>query len=345
MTLSIRLLAALCLAASACAHAAQPRYSLESLGEGWAPVGIGSGHQFIGQDVIRNNGVFYQDGVLNGVTGRGRSYPYAINIHGAIVGADFNVAGVSRATLWLNYWEPRSLGELPGGVNSYASGINDAGHVVGASNYTSSDEARTVAVIWKNGHVRSLGWLPSADKNSGARAINAKGHIVGWASAPVTQNRHAVRWAGGAIGDLGYLPGASDDISDAKAINRRGDIVGDAVTSTGFTHPFLMRAGAGAMVDLGTLYDGANETCQAAGINNAREIVGTCQDWVALTEGAFIYRSGRLQPLDTYLDSTGAGWRVYSAHAIDELGRILAMARDPEGNGHVVLLTPAGTDR
>jgi probable HAF family extracellular repeat protein len=344
MTSHVRLFAALCLTAAASAHAAQPRYSLESLGEYWVPVGIGSGHQFIGHQTIQNNGVIYQDGVINGLTGRGRSFATAINSHGAVVGNDVNLAGVSQATLWLNYWEPKALGGLPGGIHSYAAGINDAGHVVGASNY-GPDEMRTFAVIWKNGRLKSLGSLPGSD-NSGASAINAKGQIVGWASTPVTQHRHAVRWTGGVIEDLGFLPGASNEYSYATGINRRGDVIGNATSPTGPVHPFLIRAGSGdTMVDLGTLYGGASEVCEAAGINNAREIVGSCVDHVALKDGAFIYRGGRLQPLDRYLDSSGAGWHVYGAHAIDDLGRVLAVARDPEGHWHPVLLKPVAAER
>lgn len=345
MNLRLRLVAAFCLATAASVHAAPPRYALQSLGEYWIGVGFNSANQFAGNDTMYDFGMIYEAGEVRGLsTRRGRTIAAGINRYGAVAGTDVDAAGISRATLWNIYYEPQDLGVLPGGTFSFAAGINDAGQVVGASSYD-AEANRTFAVSWKNGKMKNLGSLPGSD-NSGARAVNAKGQVVGWASTPVTRYKHAVRWTDGHIEDLGFLPGGTNEYSFASAINRRGDVVGGAVASDGAMHPFLIRAGIdAAMKDLGLLLGGGSESCQATGINAAREVIGWCHDWIALKDTAFIYRGGHLQALDKFLDSSGSGWKVYMARSIDDQGRILGEAYDPEGHWHPVLLTPAGVEQ
>jgi probable HAF family extracellular repeat protein len=343
MTHRAHLVAALCLAAVTSAEAAQ--YTLVSLGEYWNGVAINSAGQIVGNNTIYNRGLVYQAGEIRGLaTLYGRPVTSGINGTGVIAGTDWSPNNVPRAARWITPDEPHDLGVLPGGTTSYATGINDAGHVVGASNYE-PEGGRTYAVIWKKDKPKSLGSLPGSN-NSGASAINAKGQVAGWATEAVTQNKHAVRWTLGTILDLGVLPGATHEYSYATAINRRGDVVGGATSSNGQLHPFLYRAAQTVPItDLGTLYGGENENCEATGINYAREIVGSCNDWVALKSGAFIYRRGKLQPLDKFLDSSGAGWHVYAAHSINDQGQILGAAYDPDGNWHPVLLTPTSVSR
>lgn len=343
MTLKATFVGALCLAAAASsAQAAQPRYTLQSLGEYWNGVGINSANQIAGNDTIHNSGLIYQAGETRGlVAASARSSAAGINSAGIVAGSDTNHAGVSRATRWVVPEEPQDLGVLPGGTFSFAAGINDAGQVVGSSSYD-AEGIRTLAFIWNKGKLKALSNLPGSI-DSGATAINAKGQVAGWSSAAGTQTKHAVRWTRGVIEDLGFLAGASDEYSYATAINRRGDVVGGATGSNGYLRPFLFRAGPNStMVDLGTLYGAESETCKATGINYAREVVGWCNDWVTFRSGAFLYRGGRLQPLNKFLDSSGAGWYVYAAFSIDDQGRILAAANDPEGKWHPVLLTPVG---
>ena len=59
---------------------------------------------------------------------------------------------------------------------------------------------------------------------------------------------HGFVWQDGKMTDLGTLGGRS---SRPRAINERGQVVGESVTASGETHPFLWQNGK--MTDLGTL--------------------------------------------------------------------------------------------
>ena len=79
------------------------------------------------------------------------------------------------------------LGTLDG-ANSYASGINARGQVVGDSDTASSGRH---AFVWENGTLTDLGTLGGS--NSFALAINANGTIVGLSSNS-TGEFHATLW-------------------------------------------------------------------------------------------------------------------------------------------------------
>ncbi len=66
--------------------------------------------------------------------------------------------------------------------------------------------------------------------------------------------------------DLGTLGGT---FSDARAINERGQVVGESTTATGEEHAFLWQDGT--MSDLGTL---SGDQSEANGINNRGQVVG-----------------------------------------------------------------------
>ena len=73
-----------------------------------------------------------------------------------------------------------------------------------------------------------LGTLPGGQIST-ARAINARGDIVGWATT-ASEDIHAVLWRDGQITDLGTLGGT---FSQAHAINDQGMVIGLATTTGG----------------------------------------------------------------------------------------------------------------
>jgi probable HAF family extracellular repeat protein len=92
-----------------------------------AGIGFDSGNRIMG---------FYWSGptgmhllqTLGGIESAG----FGINRSGVIAGYSATTSGSIHAALWPNYTgSPQDLGTLPGGVNSYARGINNLGQVVG----------------------------------------------------------------------------------------------------------------------------------------------------------------------------------------------------------------------
>ena len=119
-----------------------------------------------------------------------------------------------------------NLGGLTGSTGSYADAINNAGQVVGASDFGNGGALSSHATLWSGGRVIDLGVLPG-DTGSVGIAINNSGQAVGYsavsgANGSVIDN--ATLWSGGVITNLGALPGSIT--SSADAINDAGEIVG-----------------------------------------------------------------------------------------------------------------------
>jgi probable HAF family extracellular repeat protein len=107
---------------------------------------------------------------------------WAINDHGDVVGRDEDGTGVMRAILWrktpTGWAAPEYLGSLGGG--SSATGVNNAGHVVGYSEVpgeTHDDLRHQRAFLWTP--LDGMVDLGSRDTDSIAWDINDLGQIVG----------------------------------------------------------------------------------------------------------------------------------------------------------------------
>lgn len=199
---------------------------------GWATTAAGDQHA-----VVWEHGAIADLGTLPGHTS---SYATAISSGGLVVG----VSGVgalapfdpgnenAHAVLWQD-GEIIDLGTLPGGAYSAATGVNDAGQVVGYSRtyVPALGGAAIHGFLWQNGQMADLPPLqPSSavlSSTSAASGINTQGQIVGnSASFDFVTNvltRHAVTWQDG-VTELAAFAG--DSTSVAVAINDPGQIVG-----------------------------------------------------------------------------------------------------------------------
>jgi probable HAF family extracellular repeat protein len=170
------------------------------------------------------------------------SQALAINDQGVIVGTA--TGPDQRATRWTG-GVPQLLQQLAGSTTSFAYDVNAAGMVVGAGLDRATNTFR--AVRWDaSGKVKRLGHL---GVESRALAMNASGAAVGFIHRRGRVLRsHAARWdASGAITDIhpkGWL------ISEATAINDRGEIAGWAPHENGSVHAFRWLAD-GTRIDLG----------------------------------------------------------------------------------------------
>src|SRR6266853_1323471 len=184
-----------------------------------------------------------------------------------------------------------ALPPLPGGLNSYATALNNRGQIVGwAENGVVDPTCNTAlqtlqfrAVIWEpDGTMKELPPLPG-DSTSAATSINAQGTVVGFslpAGQDGTRNFEAFLWthAGGLV-RLGKLPG--DIRAEALGVNENNQVVG---LSRGGPHVFRAFIWQnGVMTDLNCLtVPGSPFLLFANDINDHGEISGELFDPIAL---------------------------------------------------------------
>ena len=204
---------------------------------------------------------------------------------------------VERALVWHN-GTVTELGTL--GLNtSSASGVNDAGHAVGAADVAYN---KPVAVLFTNGHP-GFSHLPSA---------------FNWALQHSTVN------------DLKKvtLLRAGDAYSVANAINNYDLVVGDAKMTDGHTWAFAWHAGT--MTELPHL-PGWNWST-AYDVNDSGQIVGMA----VLTDGTTAAVEWSIGGV-VVLPGLPLAQPRSIANSINERGDIAGVAVDSNGDGHAVV--------
>lgn len=168
----------------------------------------------------------------------------AINDRGQVVG----VSGVCmngpspepHAVLW-QHGSPIDLGNLGGGMNNAATGINERGDIIGFSDL--AGDVYSHAFLWtRDKGMQDLGTLPG-DANSAAFGINEEDQVTG-NSCDASGNCRAFLWQDGVMTDLNTLVCSGTSLyltnSGGTDINDRGEIVGQAFDpSTGDTPAYL----------------------------------------------------------------------------------------------------------
>src|SRR5437868_2828247 len=191
--------------------------------------------------------------------GDGIQVPAGLNSFGDVVGrGPDSVESSTRATIWRQYSRAAKLLPAFAGEFTSASGINDLGEIVGASN---TDQALVPCFWTAAASMQRVPLLPGHNAGQ-ALAINNHGQVVGYSSgaggtrAFVWSRRTGAR-------ELALLP--SGNHSKARGVNDAGEIIGAAGTATGEHAVFWSKDGS--IHDLGTL---AGDTLSTAmGINSA----------------------------------------------------------------------------
>lgn len=281
----------------------------------------------------------------------------AVSNAGTVAGTVTNANGLPRATKWSASGTPTDLGLLPGGSDSVANGINDAGQVTGQADRTPGGFGYPVR--WSaSGAIQDLGG-PQTNRLGSGSAIDPAGRVAGGqrpadsegdpvgivyavdgtptelgaglALARGINGRGQVVggpgyvWRNGTVTNLPGLPGGGGTGSTvAYAINDNADVVGTAAVPGGTgTHAVFWRNGS--IVDIGTV-DGI-QFSTARAVSAAGQTVGTadpmCQPCPAAR--AWIWQPGTtITPLDTLLPA-GSGWTLRAANGINDHGVIVGM--------------------
>ena len=225
------------------------------------------------------------------------------------------------------------LGTLAGDWKSSATAVNNNGQVVGESDNVVSGDSHAFSWTAAGGMV-DLGTLPGGNY-SYAYAVNDSGQVVG--SAGTASGPHAFSWtAAGGMVDLGVLGTNHFDVT-AKAVNRGGEVVGDASYDYPMsqTHAFSWTA-AGGMVDLGTLPGGSDSYAYA--VNGSGQVVGSADSDSQYTQHAFSWTAlGGMVDLGTL-----PGGTYSDASAVNDSGQVVGSADIAGGVTHAFSWTAAG---
>lgn len=290
--------------------------------------------------------------------------PSDINSAGQVVGSSNTSPDGTcpNTTVHAALWSNGSVTDLgippPGSAAlssySYATGINDAGKIVGYVQTGSNADA------WLyDGSFHDLGYLPSSAfapyvlSFAVPSKINNGGTLVGTSYLPNLTGLLAFAHSGTgplqAADALGTLGGST---SAATSINAAGRFVGASAAASGGVHAFLTNK-SGQMVDLGTASMAPGSNSNALAVNKLNSVVGwsdvdlsaVWQSFVTGQHAVLWQNGGNLIDLNNLLDpllkppfgtSNMFGptvacphiqcWELLTATGINDLGQIVGEA-------------------
>jgi probable HAF family extracellular repeat protein len=300
-----------------------------------SPVGINNTGQVVGDAHVNGNGraFLHDNGTITVLPtlGGDNAGTGGINSTGQIAGSS-QITGDAVADAFIySGGVLTDLGQPFGGTQLSTYAINNSGQIAGAASLTG--DMASHAFRYNNGMMQDLGTLGGS--TSIAYGINSAGDVVGESQISGDGDSHAFIVKNGTMSDLGTLGGS---YSYAYGINGAGQIVGVSGISPfqgGWDRAFIYSNGT--MTDLGSL---GGRTSYAFGINASGQVVGT-SELNELSTVAFVYADKTMYNLSNLLDSSGTGWQVLNAVAINDNGWIIAEGIFGTNQAqHAVLLTP-----
>ncbi|MGE5213122.1 MAG: hypothetical protein ACM3NN_05455 [Nitrospirota bacterium] len=258
-----------------------------------------------------------------------------------------NVGYINLGFVWQNN-QMRGLPPFPGGNNSFATGGNNLGQVVGwAENGLDDDACVSPQVlqfrpaVWTLGPPDQIQDLPliSGDSSGAATAINDNGQIVGISgicdqAVGRRTAKHAVLWQNGTVTDI-YPNAPAPWWNTPTAINQRGDVVGfagdPAFLEGDILHAFMWTRDDGVR----QLKPLPNRTpkhvdSEAYGINEQRQVVGVSCDADFVDCRAVIWDHGNTPTDLNDLKAPGFSAVLGVAKDINNKGQITGRAADPD---------------
>ncbi|MDY0974353.1 PEP-CTERM sorting domain-containing protein [Massilia sp. CFBP9012] len=310
---------------------AEPLYRMTWLPQDFTAAGLDGAGRVVGTAqggaaVWSTGGTTYLNSLLPGSEG------LAINNGGFIVGRVGSDAFVYAGGAF-------SIFNVPPAYGTWATAINDAGQVAG---FGAVGFSETYAFLYQSGVVTQLGSFGGTI--SVANAINASGHIAGFASRAGDGDdwgdprRTASVYRDGIQHDLGSLGGW---FSEANDINDAGFVAGWSGLEDNFSErPFLFSPDENRMIDLGTL---GGVSGRANALNNAGVVVGLSGIGSVGGFGYHAFLYGADSGADGMLDLNAlvgerGDWQLVNALDVNDAGQILAQACNGLGDCRAVRL-------
>ncbi len=245
------------------------------------------------------------------------------------------------------------LGTLDGDNASFATDLNDQGHVVGYSRHITDviPPPPPQAFLWRNGSL--MGLTTPDESGSSAEAINASGHIVGQIDT-IGGDATPTLWIDN---EIYRLPVMTDTLSTIVVdINTAGIAAGYAISDTESylllwdadqvmtdTVPMAADSSVAALNDAGVVVgqqerhafrwtekDGFQDlgtlggaTSRASAVNSAGIIVGSSDLKGNLSESLFMWRSGTMTDLGVPELGAGEVLEGIDAHDINDENQIV----------------------
>lgn len=316
---------------------------------------------------------------LGTLPGFATSRATAINNRGQIVGWAETTNDLSRAFLWEQGVIKGII--LPESTESLASGINEAGDVVGSMIVNGERHAFVCQAdqVVDLGRIDSVPRLGAPGNYVPGVSLNDRGQVTGRLILADGQYRSFLRDQGRMIY---FGMGEEGRIYASSGINEHGQIVGQSLRDGQGSTAFLWQDGkvtdlgtlggnrssatainergmvigwstvAGGSLSnahafvwqAGTLQDLGNlggQPTRAYGLNASGQIVGYSSD-AAGRPVAFVWENGRMASLNELVDPA-SGWRLTVANAINDHGQIVAYG-SRSNQWHACLLTPRSLD-
>lgn len=237
-----------------------------------------------------------------------------------------------------------ALPPFPGGIDSYAAGVNNKGQIVGwAENGVHDPTCNDTSPYFQVLQFEAAQWGPklnqmtelpplAPDPDSAATAVNDKGQVVGISglcsnAVGGASAEHAVIWENGVPADMGNIGGQA--WNTPVSINNRGVAVGFGNTSgdenaADSPTAFVWTKGNGMKP---ILPYGTDTNSVAFDINEKNQIVGQSANLNTFVFRAFLWQNGVMSDLNslviqpTSLDLT-------LAQGINDAGEIVGTATD-----------------
>gem|GEM_PF-3472946 len=273
----------------------------------------------------------------------------AINDSGEIVGEVFSGSGAT-STAEPAVWSSSSTTPVEpaqtfgsgnsGAGTTYLWGVNNSGAFVGGTQLAGNSDS--TATYWASSTATPVKMSAGSAVGAIAFAINTGGEIAGniQVSNSATAVTHACIWSSYSAAPTLLKEISGGTSSGAVALNSYGEVLGWEAESDGKQHVLIWSTPGATPKDI------SPDSAPTVALFSPK-LIGSLNDsgvavWLSVTNelGGEIYTpASGVKNLTTLLDSSGAGYAIYSAAAINDNGWIVGSALS-NGIYHPVVLIP-----